>query len=75
MDVKDVLHEVIAKRGAPGFIRSDNGPEFIARDLGIWLAVQDVGTRFGRTTGQRGVMSNEIGKMEWSAANSLFPTH
>ncbi|MFC3605445.1 MULTISPECIES: IS3 family transposase [Deinococcus] len=46
MDVKDVLHEVIAKRGAPGFIRSDNGPEFIARDLGIWLAVQDVGTRF-----------------------------
>ena len=29
----------------------------------------------GRTTGQRGVMSNEIGKMEWYAANSLFPTH
>lgn len=46
MDVKDVLHEVIAPRGAPGFIRSDNGPEFIARDLGIWLAVQEIGTRF-----------------------------
>jgi putative transposase len=46
MDVKDVLHEVIAKRGVPGFIRSDNGPEFIACDLGIWLAVQDIGTRF-----------------------------
>ena len=46
MDVKDVLHEVIAQRGAPGFIRSDNGPEFIARDLGIWLALQDIGTRF-----------------------------
>ena len=46
LDVKDVLHEVIAQRGAPGFIRSDNGPEFIARDLGIWLAVQDIGTRF-----------------------------
>ena len=45
-DVKDVLHEVIAQRGAPGFIRSDNGPEFIARDLAIWLAVQDIGTRF-----------------------------
>lgn len=46
MEVKAVLQEVIAQRGAPGFIRSDNGSEFIARDLGIWLAVQDIGTRF-----------------------------
>lgn len=45
-DVKDVLHEVIRQRGAPEFIRSDNGPEFIARDLGVWLAVQAIGTRF-----------------------------
>lgn len=45
-DVKDVLNAVITDRGAPGFIRSDNGSEFIARDLGIWLAVQDIGTRF-----------------------------
>ncbi|WP_407928456.1 integrase core domain-containing protein [Deinococcus aquaedulcis] len=28
------------------FIRSDNGPEFIARALDVWLAVQDIGTRF-----------------------------
>lgn len=45
-EVKEVLQAVIAQRGAPGFIRSDNGSEFIARDLGIWLAVQDIGTRF-----------------------------
>ena len=45
-DVKDVLQRVIAQRGAPEFIRSDNGSEFIARDLGIWLAVQDITTRF-----------------------------
>nr|WP_255675340.1 integrase core domain-containing protein [Deinococcus sp. 12RED42] len=32
--------------GAPAFIRSDNGPEFIARDLGIWLQGQNIGTRF-----------------------------
>ena len=46
MEVKAVLQEVIAQRGAPGFIRSDNGSEFIARDLGIWLAIQHIGTRF-----------------------------
>ncbi|RJF74541.1 IS3 family transposase [Deinococcus cavernae] len=46
LEVKAVLQGVIAQRGAPGFIRSDNGSEFIARDLGIWLAVQDIGTRF-----------------------------
>lgn len=45
-DVKVVLQAVVAQRGAPRFIRSDNGSEFIARDLGIWLAVQDIGTRF-----------------------------
>lgn len=46
VDVKVVLEEVIRDRGAPVFIRSDNGPEFIARDLGIWLTMQSIGTRF-----------------------------
>lgn len=46
LDVKDVLQNVIAQRGVPAFIRSDNGSEFIARDLGIWLAVQNISTRF-----------------------------
>ena len=46
LEVKAALQDVIAQRGVPGFIRSDNGSEFIARDLGIWLAVQDIGTRF-----------------------------
>ncbi|WP_367114374.1 integrase core domain-containing protein [Deinococcus sp.] len=45
-DVKDALQYIIRARGAPGFIRSDNGPEFIARDLGIWLQGQNIGTRF-----------------------------
>ncbi|WP_380090281.1 IS3 family transposase [Deinococcus radiopugnans] len=45
-EVRGVLQDVVAGRGAPDFIRSDNGSEFIARELGIWLAVQDIGTRF-----------------------------
>ena len=33
-----------AKRGVPHYIRSDNGPEFIARDVQNWLAEMGIGT-------------------------------
>lgn len=46
IEVKAVLQDAMAQSGAPGFIHSDNGSEFLARDLGIWLAVHDIGTRF-----------------------------
>jgi transposase InsO family protein len=36
-DVLDVLAELFVVRGVPGHIRSDNGPEFIARALRRWL--------------------------------------
>ena len=35
--VIDVLQYVFAVRGAPEFIRSDNGPEFVAREVVRWL--------------------------------------
>ena len=36
-DVLDVLHRLLLKHGKPEFIRSDNGPEFIAKLLQDWL--------------------------------------
>ncbi len=36
-DVLDVLHWLLMKYGKPEFIRSDNGPEFIAAHLQDWL--------------------------------------
>ena len=36
-DVIDILAEVMVERGVPEHIRSDNGPEFIARRLRKWL--------------------------------------
>jgi len=42
-DVIDVLSELFLMRGVPGYIRSDNGPEFIAEAVRIWIAA--VGAR------------------------------
>jgi len=42
----ETLRYVFEVRGAPRFIRSDNGPEFIAQALRDWLAVSGVGTLY-----------------------------
>jgi putative transposase len=41
-----VLAEVIRQRGAPGHVRSDNGPEFIAQAIRAWLQGAGVGTLY-----------------------------
>ena len=45
-DVIATLKELFQVRGAPKFIRSDNGPEFIARTIRKWLAESGVGTLY-----------------------------
>jgi putative transposase len=40
--VCEVLERLMRERGAPAFVRSDNGPEFIARCLARMLAVKGV---------------------------------
>ena len=45
-DVIDTLAELFAMRGVPKCIRSDNGPEFIARAIGSWLASARVETLY-----------------------------
>ena len=45
-DVLDVLAELIAVRGAPRHIRSDNGPEFIAREIRRFLGHAGVETLY-----------------------------
>jgi putative transposase len=42
-DVIDVLSDLFILRGVPGHIRSDNGPEFIAKAVRNWIAA--VGAR------------------------------
>lgn len=41
-----VLERLVAEHGAPEYIRSDNGPEFIARRVQAWLAQAGVTTYY-----------------------------
>lgn len=45
-DVIRVLERLFIERGAPKFIRSDNGPEFIAAAVKAWLQESGVGTLY-----------------------------
>jgi len=45
-DVIETLKYLFAVRGAPRFIRSDNGPEFIAQAIRAYLVKNNVGTLY-----------------------------
>ena len=46
VDVIDVLRELFVIRGSPRHVRSDNGPEFIARAIRSWLESARVQTLY-----------------------------
>ena len=44
--VRRILQSLVEERGAPQYLRSDNGPEFIARHLSLWLKSQGSRSHF-----------------------------
>lgn len=42
--VIEVLARLVSERGAPQFLRSDNGPEFVSKALLGWIVEQGIGT-------------------------------
>jgi putative transposase len=46
IDVIDVLSDLFILRGIPGHIRSDNGPEFIAKSVRDWIAAVGAKTAY-----------------------------
>jgi len=42
--VIDVLSRLVSERGAPAFLRSDNGPEFVSQALLRWITAQGIET-------------------------------
>ena len=51
-DVIDVLTELFILRGVPGYIRSDNGPEFVAEAVRQWITAVGERHHRGRLPGQ-----------------------
>jgi len=45
-EVIETLADVMLGRGIPEYLRSDNGPEFVARELRKWLARPGTGTLY-----------------------------
>jgi len=46
VDVIDALSDLFILRGVPAFIRSDNGPEFVAEDVRKWIDAVGAKTAF-----------------------------
>jgi transposase InsO family protein len=67
--VKNVLREIMARKGTPEYLRSDNGSEFIAKHLREWLSEMDVAPVYitpgspwenGFVESFNGTMANEL---------------
>lgn len=74
-DVEQVLERVVKERGAlPGFIRSDNGSEFVAAPVQEWLSARAVETVYiepgkpwqnGKCESFNGKLRDECLSQEW----------
>ncbi|MGB8454926.1 MAG: integrase core domain-containing protein [Anaerocolumna sp.] len=67
--MKDILSEVMLRKGTPEYLRSDNGSEFIAKVLGQWLSEMDAAPMYimpgspwenGFVESFNGTMANEL---------------
>jgi len=72
--VIEVLSRLVSARGAPAFLRSDNGPEFVSKALLSWIVVQGIGTALiepgkpwqnGVTESFNGKFRDECLSLEW----------
>ena len=72
--VIEVLSRLVSERGAPTFLRSDNGPEFVSKALLSWIIGQGIGTvliepgkpwQNGVTESFNGKFRDECLSLEW----------
>ena len=77
--VIEVLSRLISQRGAPLYLRSDNGPEFVSRALLKWIVDQGIATALidpgkpwqnGATESFNGKFRDECLSLEWFRSRS-----
>lgn len=68
-DVKNILRNVMRRKGTPEYLRNDNGSEFIAKHLREWLSEMEVAPMYimpgspwenGYVESFNGTMANEL---------------
>ena len=72
-EVLDALYPLFLKHGKPHYIRSDNGSEFIARDLQAWLKKVGIKNLFKSIPAVRGRMDTTNALMAPSEKKSSMP--
>jgi len=77
--VIEVLSRLVSERGAPRYLRSDNGPEFVSRALLKWITDQGIETALidpgkpwqnGTTESFNGKFRDECLSLEWFRSRS-----
>jgi putative transposase len=77
--VIEVLSRLVSERGAPAFLRSDNGHEFVSKALLSWIVAQGIGTALiepgkpwqnGVAEGFNGKFRDECLSLEWHGGKS-----
>jgi putative transposase len=72
--VIEVLSRLVSARGAPTFLRNDNGPEFVSKALLSWIVAQGIGAALiepgkpwqnGVTESFNGKFRDECLSLEW----------
>ena len=72
-DVLDVISDLFITQGVPEHIRSDNGPEFIAKAIERWLKEKGIKTLYvyqdspGRTDTPRASTAESV-RSTWTAS-------
>ena len=73
-DVIDVLADLFTLRGVPGYVRSDNGAEFIATAVQDWIAAVGAKTAYQEAPGRMAIAKASTRSFAMNCSTAKFST-